>query len=197
MNPHEPLPTERAWELLSDRLRGFLSRRVADPQAAEDLLQETFLRLHQKIDDLDDEARLSAWVFRVARNLVVDHYRASGSRPEAYREDAEAIEASDENINRLVAGWLPEMIAGLPETYREAVALYELEGVSQQAIADRLGISLSGAKSRVQRGRAALRSALLACCSFEQDRRGNLIGYKQSGPGGCGGCGGDCGDCGA
>ena len=68
-----------------------------------------------------------------------------------------------------------ELIAQLPDRYRDAVRMSELEGLSQQAVADRLHLSLSGAKSRVQRGRAKLRQILDACCSFEFDRRGNLL----------------------
>ena len=88
-------------------------------------------------------------------------------------------------FSRVEAGWLPFMIAELPDAYREAVELYELKGVSQQEIADRLGISLSGAKSRVQRGRKKLKSLLSDCCSFEKDRRGNLIGFKRNSPDDC------------
>jgi len=188
----EPMSTQQVWELLSDKLRGFLVRRVSDPQLAEDLLQETFLRIHQKVGDLDDQRRISAWVFQVARNLTIDHYRANAVHPETLSEQSAGPEADEENINPLVAGWLPEMIAQLPDTYRAAIELYELEGVSQQAIADRLGISLSGVKSRVQRGRAKLKSMLLDCCSFEQDRRGNIIAYKQNTDEGCGPCDAGC-----
>ena len=77
------------------------------------------------------------------------------------------------------------MIAQLPDPYREAVELYELKGMPQQDIADKLGLSLSGAKSRVQRGREKLKSLLFSCCSFEQDRRGNIIGYERKNPDPC------------
>ena len=72
------LTTEQVWELLSDRLRGFLRARVSDPSTAEDLLQETFLRIHQKLDSLQDQDRLTSWVYQVARNLVNDYYRKTG-----------------------------------------------------------------------------------------------------------------------
>lgn len=91
-------------------------------------------------------------------------------------------------------GWLPHMIAQLPETYREAVELYELKGDAQKKIADKLGISLSGAKSRVQRGREKLKSLLFDCCTFEQDRRGNLLGYSRNSNDGCDDCDESC-DC--
>jgi RNA polymerase sigma-70 factor (ECF subfamily) len=84
-----------------------------------------------------------------------------------------------------VVGWLPELIDDLPATYRDAVRLHEIEGLSQQAVADRLGLSLSGAKSRVQRGRERLRAELERCCSFELDRRGNVLDYERRAAGAC------------
>lgn len=192
MTRQHPPSTERIWELLSDRLRGLLVRRVSDPQLAEDLLQETFLRIHQKIGGLDDAGQVSAWVFRIANNLVIDHYRSRKEGDGAAADQAAAPPDENQNLNRFVAGWLPEFIAALPEPYREATGLYELERVPQQEIADRLGLSLSGAKSRIQRGRAKLRSMLQACCSFEQDRRGNIIDCKQNAPSGCDACGEGC-----
>ena len=69
------------------------------------------------------------------------------------------------------------MIAALPDPYREALILSEYQGLSQKDVADRLGISLSGAKSRVQRARRQLREMFLACCHFEMDRRGRILDY--------------------
>ena len=169
--------TERAWRLLSEKLRSFLFHRVSDEQVAEDLLQETFVRIHQKLDDINDITRITPWVFQIARNLVVDHYRKKSREADLAADEFEFETDSDANLNELVAGWLPLMISELPEIYRDAVELYELKGVSQQGIADQLGISLSGAKSRIQRGREKLKAILFDCCSFEQDRYGNVIGY--------------------
>ena len=73
--------------------------------------------------------------------------------------------------------WLEEMVGQLPDGYREAVQLSEIEGLPQQEVADRLGLSLSGAKSRIQRGRAMLKEILDKCCRFEFDRRGNVLEY--------------------
>lgn len=176
----ELMSTEQIWEALSEKLRAFLRHRVSDAQVAEDLLQETFLRLHKKLDDIDDEQRLTAWVFQIARNLVIDHYRFKARKvTTTLEEDIETPTDEGENLNELVEGWLTAMIAQLPNTYRDAVELYELKGMPQQQIADTLGISLSGVKSRVQRGRDKLKTLLFECCSFERDRRGNIIGYLQ------------------
>ncbi len=175
------ISTEQIWQLLSSRLRAFLVSRCGDEQVAEDLLQETFIRIHQRLDSIDDAQRITPWVFQIARNLVIDHYRAQARAAAAMAEELQAsTDDASENLNEQVMGWLPEMIADLPDTYRQAVELYELQDLPQREIADRLGISLSGAKSRIQRGRALLKSRLFECCSFERDRRGNLIGYSRN-----------------
>ncbi len=185
----ETISTEHIWELLSAKLRSFLLQRVSDPQVTEDLLQETFLRIHKKLDDIEDEQRMTAWVFQIAKNLVIDHYRSKGREDIAEMpNDVAAPTHEKENLNELVMGWLPAMIAQLPDTYREAVELYELKEMPQQQIAEQLNISLSGAKSRVQRGRAKLKSLLFECCSFDRDSHGNVIEYTKNSPGACEEC---------
>ena len=190
------ISTEEIWGLLSVKLKKFLLRRVSDERIAEDLLQETFIRIHKKLDDLDNTQRITPWVFQIARNLVVDFYRSKSREAADMANDLEAsADEEEQNLNELVSGWLSKMVSKLPESYRDAVELYELRGIPQQEIADQLGISLSGAKSRVQRGREKLKSMLFDCCSFQQDRYGNVIGYVQNNPGDCiSGCDETC-DC--
>ena len=73
------------------------------------------------------------------------------------------------------AAWLHELIRSLPDDYRDAVQLSEIEGLSQAEVGVRLGLSLSGAKSRVQRGRALLKRLLQECCHFDFDGRGSVL----------------------
>ena len=147
-------------------------------EVADDLLQDVFVRIHNRLSTLDDEDRLSAWVFRIARNAVTDHYRR---RTTAELEDSEISEdelSDDVNINAQVGKWIVDLIAELPDEYREAVTLSEVQGVRQTEIAKMIGLSDSGAKSRVQRGRKMLKDSLLRCCHFDFDRRGNVIDYR-------------------
>ena len=188
----ESVTTEQIWELFGEELRGFLLKRVSNEQVADDLLQETFVRIHKRLDGVEDSERITAWIYQIARNLLIDHYRTQSRYVAEIADDLEADTDQEENLNELVMGWLPRMISQLPDDYREAVELYELQRVPQQEIADRLGISLSGAKSRIQRGRAKLRAILFECCSFERDSRGNLIGYTHNNPGES--CDGECDD---
>ena len=174
-----PPSTEAIWSHLSLDLRRFLRRRVADDHVADDLLQETFVRVHRNLGTLREADRVATWVYQIARNVLLDHRRRAASPAQALGDTDPADEPDDRlcTLRCHGAGWLEEMIRSLPDGYREAVQLAEIEGLSQQAVADRLGLSLSGAKSRVQRGRVMLRDVLDQCCRFEFNGRGNLMDF--------------------
>ena len=178
---------ESVWSLLSSDLRRFLRRRVADEHTADDLLQETFVRVHRGLGELSEADNLRAWVFRIARNVVYDHYRARKTGAVPLDDSTEAGE-DESPLDGRDATWLRQMIARLPDTYRDVIEMAELQGLPHREIAERLGLSLSATKSRVQRGRAELRKVLLDCCNFELDRRGNIVDYeRRRGGTGCGG----------
>ena len=168
--------TDGVWDRLGADLRRFIRRRVGDDHTADDLLQETFLRIHRGLDALGDNDRVAAWVYRIARNVVHDHHRRGPADPASLGDDPAADEGRPADTLDRAGEWMDEMVQQLPAGYAEAVRLSEIEGLTQQAVADRLGLSLSGAKSRIQRGRAMLKGVLEACCQFHVDGRGNLTG---------------------
>jgi RNA polymerase sigma-70 factor (ECF subfamily) len=169
--------TASIWSQLSADLRRFIRRRVSDDHLADDLLQETFVRIHRHIDSLADADRLAAWVYQIARNVIHDHYRrsAQGTVSLGHADPVEEREDRGSQLCGRSAEWFNELIVQLPEHYREAVRLAEIDGLTQQEVADRLGLTHSGAKSRIQRGRMMLKEVLEQCCRFEFDRRGILI----------------------
>jgi RNA polymerase sigma-70 factor (ECF subfamily) len=118
--------------------------------------------------------RVAPWVYRIARNVVNDFHRGA-SATAALTDDVAAREDTHHALRVRSGPWLEELIRQLPQPYREAVMLSEIEGLWQWEVADRLGVSLSAAKSRIQRGRALLKEALDRCCVFNFDTRGNLI----------------------
>lgn len=170
--------TQHVWDQFGDDLRAFIRRRVSDENVADDLLQEVFVRVHTKLDSVSDNQRLAAWLYRIARNVIADHYRRAIVVVGAIDEVERADNPDDGNLNELVVAWVKNRIAQLPVTFREAVLLSELHGVPQTQIAKRIGLSESGTKSRVQRGRRMLKDQLLRCCHFEFDRAGNVLDYK-------------------
>jgi RNA polymerase sigma-70 factor (ECF subfamily) len=169
--------TDAIWSHLSSDLRRFIRRRVPDDHVTDDLLQETFVRVHRNIDTLQEAERLGAWVYRIARNVVHDYHRRALNSTAALA-DAENVSANDPEPQPGCRSftWLDELIQALPDGYRQAVRMAEIEEQSQQDVADQLGLSLSGAKSRIQRGRAMLKDVLQRCCSFELDVRGQVMG---------------------
>ena len=168
---------EAVWLTLHDRLLRFIRARVEDDAVAEDILQEVFLRIHARIGSLRDEERLEGWVWQITRNAIADHHRGrrrTVDLPEALLAP-ETGEADAEAAARWLLPAVRATIDALPEPYRDALLATEFDGLTQQELANRAEISLSGAKSRVQRARAKLKALLIECCHLEFDRRGALI----------------------
>lgn len=162
------------WNKFSDKLKNFLRKRVGDVSIADDLLQEVFVKIHLGLPKLKDEKRLENWVFQIAYNQVNDFYRAqSKEKLETIDEYAFAEETSTDHD---LADCLVPFIASLPDTYRDAVILSEVEGLKQKVVAEKLNISLSGAKSRIQRGRELIKQHFVECCHFHLDENGQLKG---------------------
>jgi len=179
--------TEQIWKEVHRGLRTFIGKRVANEAEADDILQEVFLRMHARLDSLKDPEKVTSWLYQIARNAVVDYYRSPERRkeiPAGLAADVEmgvpAVAPSDDASDRLrteLADCLRPMLDRLSRDYREAITLVELEGLTQQAAATRMGLSLSGMKSRVQRGRRQLKRMLDQCCAIELDRRGGVADY--------------------
>ncbi len=170
------------WRDLEAKLRPFVARRVRSETDVDDVVQDVFLRMQRGLAGLRDEERFGPWVYQVARNAIVDHQRAAAKHRVAEgATDAEpaAEEVDDDGaIERELAAYIAPFVAMLPSPYREALTLTELEGLTQKQAADMLGISLSGMKSRVQRGRVQLRKALEDCCHIALDARGRVVGCE-------------------
>ena len=166
---------ETAWNDVASKLRGYIRSRVRDHAAAEDILQDVFLKAHKRAPESSTVANMEGWLFLIAKNAVADYYRRSKNTTEV--PDDLPAESNDEPLTNadLLQDSFRKMVMTLPDAYRDALLLTEFESLTQKQLAERLGISLSGAKSRVQRGREMLKTALLDCCKFEFDRRGNII----------------------
>ncbi len=174
--------TGAIWNEMGARLRASISRRVNDARDVDDILQEVFLRIHRRIDSVDQAHRVEAWVYQIVRNAIVDHYRVTGRRQHETTTDAPPEETStahldmdDEDAGVELTRCLDPMLEQLPAEQLEALTLTGPGGMTQAAAAVQLGLSVSGLKSRVQRGRRALRSMLLDCCHVQLDQRGGVM----------------------
>jgi RNA polymerase sigma-70 factor (ECF subfamily) len=164
---------ESIWEALASQVRSFIRSRVRDHAVAEDILQDVFIKIHQKLPSLRASERLEAWVWRIVRNAIADHFRRP-RRADALTGIEPAAPEPDTDLPDL-GPCVRQFLDQLQPAYRDALVLTEWQGLSQDEMGKRLGLSLSGAKSRVQRARAQLKDLLLDCCRFELDRRGNVL----------------------
>lgn len=164
------------------KLRGFIRQRVPDEATADDLTQDTLLKVYRSRAALRDGQRLEAWLYRIARTTLIDYYRRR--KPTAELPAALLAEPGEERdgigpFRQAVMATTRRFLEDLPERYRAPVRLAELEGLSLAKIALRSGLSLTAVKSRVQRGRAMLKRKLQDCCRFEFDRQGKVIGWER------------------
>lgn len=184
------------WAELRHRLLLFVRSRVAAD--AEDVVQEVLLRMARDIESLRDGDRLDAWAYRIARNAIVDEHRRRGRSSTVLDRVADQIrsDTGDSTAASVVdadllelSGCLLPLVDRLDEPHRSALSLTAVDGLTQAQAAARAGVSLSGMKSRVQRGRMRLRGVLLACCSLERtdpDFRGRPLAAEGCAAGGCG-----------
>ncbi|MBK6682959.1 MAG: sigma-70 family RNA polymerase sigma factor [Deltaproteobacteria bacterium] len=175
------------WRTLSEVLRPFVARRLPRTSDVDDVLQEVLLKVRRGHDQLRDPERFGPWVYRLAKNAIVDHQRQA-QRWDQLGESSPEVDLVDprEPEDRLparLAQVMTSLVESLPAPYREAVTLVELEGLTHAEAAARLGLSVSGMKSRVQRGRRMLRDTLEAACAIDLDLRGRVIACEPRAPG--------------
>lgn len=183
--------TYQIWVELKTNLHRFITRRSGNEADADDILQDVFFKIHSNIDRLRDTTKIHSWVYQITRNAIIDHYRKRRSdlsldaMPDAFdviKEDTEdAIDRAE------IIACLSPMIDRLPDDYRQALVMADVEGITQANLANEMKLSLSGAKSRVQRARGKMKTMLLNCCQFQFDRLGRAVSMDR------GNCGSGCG----
>jgi len=168
---------ENVWYQYHQKLLSFIKQKVGN-DVAEDILQDVFVKIHTQVDSLKESNKLESWLFQVTRNTIVDYYRS--------RKPMEALTDwlkqkninDDEKTRKELSLCLEPMVKMLPDKYKKAIQLSEIEGKTQQEVARLEGISLSGAKSRVQRGRKLLKEILNDCCQIEINRNNQPVSYE-------------------
>ncbi len=163
--------TGEVWSQFGNDLRAFILKRVRNPDDAEDVLQDVFVRIHRGLPGLTDSSRLLPWVYRITRNAVTDLHRKRNTPSSLDHEPADE-ESIDSQAHRQVGRCLRQLLSDLPDKDREALEQVEINDVPQTEYAQQAGLSASGAKSRVQRARRRLKQELLSCCEFQLDRFG-------------------------
>jgi len=189
----EDLHPDVSQQLATHReaIRRYIRGIVRDAAVAEDLTQETLLRAHQKLATLEDPARLSSWLYRIATNLCHDRFRQSSPRGRIRSLDEEAESDPDRGRPPVLADAGPRLdkvmeqkemsacvqryLADLPDSYRAVILLHDEASMTNPEIAEMLGVPLATVKIRVHRAREKLRAVLREVCSFSVDGRGVLV----------------------
>ena len=163
------------------RIKKFIFALVKDEWAADDLIQETFIKVQQNLNQLREEAKISSWIFRIAYNLCQDHFRKVS---QSLKNDRIAVGKSKapkaplfqiELEQHQMGACVQEKIRLLPESQRTVLILFDLMEFSHQEIAEIMGISVENVKVRLHRARKKLKTILEKECSFEVDERNVLI----------------------
>ena len=157
-------------------LMRFIHSRAAEPGTIDDMLRNVYLAIHAHAGDQGRSDRLASWLDWIVRQAISD--LAHRDRPPAGLPDGDDREAAAELIPAVKG-----MLACLPGTYRQALLMAEERGLTPDEIADRLDIPLAAAESRVARGRAILREALLDWCHFAAESNGGTLPYRPDCPG--------------
>jgi len=178
------------------RIVRYLTRLVG-PDAAEDLTQEVFVKVSRGLLNFKGDAKLSTWIYRIATNIATDRLRSRSFKQTQSDKAISPQEGSVEDTNALpdekspsierqlmrdqMSSCVNDYINALPENYRAVVILSDIEGLTNQEIAEVLDVTLDTVKIRLHRGRAKLKEELKAGCRFDRDEDDVLICDPKSG----------------
>lgn len=173
---------EEIWLKFESKLRAFTLSKVHDPAVADDILQELFIKIHANMATVRDETKIQSWIYQVCRNLINDYFRNQGkSLPQQFPVSETDTEDDTGEVMSEALTDMVKMMDNLPPEYCEALCLTELGNLSQKEYAQKVNISYSGAKSRVQRARKMLKDMLMTCCHYEFDKYGTVTGIYPAG----------------
>jgi len=165
--------TAAIWSEFSGQVRRHLLGKVRNEADADDLMQEIFVKIHRHAGSLRDKDKLAPWIRTIVANTVADYYRKGRDSSVELDEERTAAGDSHDDAVDCAVKCLGVFVSRLPDKYREALLLADVEGERQKEAAERMGISYSGFKSRVQRGRTMVKEMFVGCCVDSLDKDGN------------------------
>ena len=166
--------TVHTWDLFSEYVFNFIKTKVKTEEDAKDILQEVFLKIHLNIEKLKETEKIQSWIFNITRNTINDHWKKQ--KPTSSEKEIPELDSlENEDYTSYFEVCLKSMISNLPDKYREAIQLSEIDNKKQKEIAETLNISYSGLKSRVQRGRVLLKNHFKECCNIQINKAGQIV----------------------
>lgn len=162
--------------MFSEDLKKFITSKVKNNTIADDILQDTFIKIHTKLHTLKDENKLKSWCFSVARNSVLNYWKAQNKIIEIANFESETSMIEDAHTEQ---DCLQGILKNLPKKYRDPLFLSDIKGLKQQEAANQLNQTLSTTKSQIQRARKLIAQGFIDCCGFVMNKKGNLVGELQ------------------
>lgn len=169
------------YQVLRRSMLGYLRKHVTDPAVAEDLLQEVFLKALVADKRNHVPRNVAAWLYAIARNTVIDFYRAKRPMDEL-PDDLVADDSGDNFTEQALAECVRPLIGQLPAIYRDTLLATDLHGKTMHSLATELNVSVSAVKSRASRGRKMLKEKLLVCCSVDLSSKGEILDFYAHDP---------------
>lgn len=173
------ITTENIWKEFHNDLLNFIKGKVKDNDSANDILQDIFLKIHLKLNTLSDGDKLTSWLYQITRNSILDYFKKHRQKLELIDDFFIVDEDYKLNFNNEINSCMLRLINHLPENYKDAILQTELGYLSQKEYSEKLGLSYSGAKSRIQRARQKLNEQFKICCKIHADKYGNIIEYQK------------------
>lgn len=167
------MTTQQVWTSYSEDLRRFIISKVKNTTIADDILQDTFIKIHTKLHTLNDITKLKPWCFTVARNSILDYWKTTNQTFEIANFEGKTEISKNTHTEK---DCLRGILKNLPKKYRNPLFLSDIKGLKQQEVANQLNQSLSTTKSQIQRARKLIAKGFMDCCGFEMNAKGNLVG---------------------
>ncbi len=164
------------WANFHKELRVFILNKTRNSSDTDDILQDVFIKIIRNIDKVNRAENMRNYLYGIVRNAINDYFRNRKQLVEINEIEEKITEEESESLNATIAECcIKPFINKLPQNYKQALLITEFQNISQKELAEQLNISYSGAKSRVQRGKEKLKELILNCCTYQNDKYGNLI----------------------
>jgi RNA polymerase sigma-70 factor, ECF subfamily len=164
------------WSDFHKELKAFILNKTRNSADTDDILQDVFIKIIHNIDKVNQAENLRHYLYGILRNAINDYFRKRKSIIDNTEIEEKITEEETQSLNTTIAECcIKPFINKLPDNYRDALLITEFQDISQKELAEKLNISYSGAKSRVQRGKEKLKNLLLQCCAYKTDIYGNIL----------------------
>ena len=168
------MTTKEIWDTYSKEIKRFIISKVKQEVIADDILQDTFIKVHTRLDTLKKSDKVKPWLFSVARYTILDYFKTSNKTIEfnSFQDEVDEETTKEHTEKDCLRG----ILINLPKKYRNPIFLYDIMGLKQKEIAARLNLPLPTIKSQIQRGRKQIAKGFMHCCGYTMNKQGYLVG---------------------